>query len=170
MLALQQTFSKNIVCKTTIRYNPLVKICTVCGLSKDPSDYFYRNKHSEKLHAQCKQCYLEKRRLKWKEYYYKHGSKYRENATIRNRKLKNKLRSQMLEYLSDKSCLNCGISDVRVLDFDHIDPLTKSFSIARAIADITSWDKILIEIDKCQILCANCHKIKTAQEQNWYRK
>ena len=84
-------------------------------------------------------------------------------------KLKDRLRVQMLEYLSSRSCAHCGIADIRVLDFDHIDPATKSFSIARAIANVSSWQKILAEIQKCQILCANCHKIKTAAEQKWYR-
>jgi hypothetical protein len=76
----------------------------------------------------------------------------------------------MLEYLSDKSCERCGVSDPRVLEFDHIDPKSKSFSIARGISDILSWENILVEIKKCQVLCANCHKIKTADEQHWYRK
>lgn len=146
-----------------------MRTCTVCREVKKETDFFYRNKRSAKLHAQCKQCYIEKRRAQWKSYYYKHGSKYRQNAVARNRRLKVKLRAQMLAYLSDKACAHCGNADIRVLDFDHIDPKTKSFSIARAIGDITRWDKILEEIKKCQILCANCHKIKTAQEQGWYR-
>ena len=75
----------------------------------------------------------------------------------------------MLAYLSDKACAHCGITDPRVLEFDHVDPNIKSVSIARAIADVWSWDKILQEIKKCQILCANCHKIKTSAEQFWYK-
>lgn len=76
----------------------------------------------------------------------------------------------MLEYLNDKGCVKCGITDVRVLEFDHVDPATKSFSIARGIASTLSWENILAEIAKCQLLCANCHKIKTAEQQNWYKK
>lgn len=146
-----------------------MKTCTVCGVNKHEMDYFYRNKRNNKLHSQCKQCYVSKRRDTWKAYYYKHGSKYREKAVSRNREIKNKLREKMLKYLSDKSCSVCGISDVRVLEFDHKDPSTKSFAIAAAIANTRSWDKILTEINKCQILCANCHKIKTSSEQNWYK-
>jgi hypothetical protein len=75
----------------------------------------------------------------------------------------------MYQYLQDKSCSRCGINDIRVLEFDHVDPSTKSFSIARAMHDIVSWDKLIAEIQKCQILCANCHKIKTAEEQSWFK-
>ncbi|MBI2285570.1 HNH endonuclease [Candidatus Saccharibacteria bacterium] len=113
---------------------------------------------------------MEKRRRTWKEHYHKYGSKYRERAVERNRKLKIKNRKLLLEYLKDKSCEVCGIDDPRVLEFDHINPVTKSFTIARGISSLLlSWEKILTEIEKCQILCANCHKIKTAQEQSWYR-
>lgn len=75
----------------------------------------------------------------------------------------------MLDYLEGKSCVGCGIQDNRVLEFDHIEPSTKSFGIARGIADTRSWENILIEIEKCQILCANCHKIKTSEKQKWYK-
>ncbi|CAN5395781.1 hypothetical protein BH10PAT3_BH10PAT3_3910 [soil metagenome] len=75
----------------------------------------------------------------------------------------------MLDYLQDKSCVECGINDVRVLDFDHIDPTTKSFGIAKGIHNIISWPNILKEIEKCQILCANCHRIRTSEQNNWYK-
>jgi len=75
----------------------------------------------------------------------------------------------MLKFLADKSCIECGISDSRVLEFDHINPKAKSFSITRAINDTRKWENILLEINKCQILCANCHKIRTAEQQGWYK-
>lgn len=147
-----------------------MKTCTICGASKTEEDFFYRNKNAGKLHSQCKNCYVQKRRQIWKDHYHKYGSTYRERAVERNRKLKVRLRNQMLEYLSDKACVKCGVSDVRVLEFDHIDSAAKSFGIARGITNLLSWEKLHAEIVKCQILCANCHKIKTAEEYGWYRK
>lgn len=158
-----------IVCKMITRYNYCMKECTMCKKLKRTNDFFYRSRRTQKLHSQCKQCYEEKRRKIWKEHYHKYGSNYRENAVARNKKLKNKLRQQMLEYLSDKSCVVCGISDSRVLEFDHLDPALKSFGISSGLTNITKWAKILAEIEKCQILCANCHKIKTAKDRGWYR-
>ncbi len=152
-----------------MHYNHAMEICSVCCKNKDNDEYYYRNKNTQKLHTQCKQCYAEKRRATWKSYYHKHGSKYRENAVIRNRRIKNALKKRLLEYLSDKSCVRCGISDPRVLEFDHTDPTSKSYGIARAINSTMTWDNILLEINKCQILCANCHKIKTSKEQLWYK-
>lgn len=158
-----------IVCKTITNYNDVMKVCTVCATAKPESDFFYRNRKTEKLHSQCKDCYVINRRKKWREHYHKYGSNYRERAVERSRKIKNDLRTHMLTYLNDKACVRCGVNDIRVLEFDHIDPKTKAFSIARAIASTFSWERILAEISKCQILCANCHKIKTATENNWYK-
>ena len=75
----------------------------------------------------------------------------------------------MLEYLSDKSCADCGESDIRVLELDHLDPTTKVFSISQAVKLGHSWNSVMNEINKCQILCANCHKKRTAQQFGWYK-
>jgi hypothetical protein len=146
-----------------------MKICTVCNLEKAEHDFFWRDKKAARRHSQCKQCYTAKRRSIWAEHYTLYGTAYRKRAVVRKRKIKNMLRGRMVEYLRDKACIRCGINDARVLEFDHIDPKTKSFGIARAITCTLSWGHILEEIAKCQILCANCHKIKTADEQSWYR-
>ena len=146
-----------------------MKICTVCGSTKTEGEFFYRDKRNEKLHSQCKSCYVVKRKKIWHEHYHKYGSQYRERAVERNKKLKQKLRKLLLDYLTDKSCVECGNGDYRVLEFDHIDPAIKSFGIAQGIHNIMAWPKILAEIEKCQILCANCHKLKTAGEQGWYK-
>lgn len=147
-----------------------MKPCSICKINKVFDEYYLRDKRTGRLHSQCKACYSSYRRKNWSLYYNKHGSKYRENALARNKKLKNALRIKMVEYLSDKSCIKCGNNDYRVLEFDHIDPKTKSIGIAQALHNIWAWDRILNEIKKCQILCSNCHKIKTAEEQGWYKK
>jgi 5-methylcytosine-specific restriction endonuclease McrA len=72
--------------------------------------------------------------------------------------------------MKNKQCVVCGENDLVVLEFDHINPSEKSFAIARAISDGLKWEVILQEIRKCQILCANCHKRKTAVEFGWYQK
>jgi 5-methylcytosine-specific restriction endonuclease McrA len=146
-----------------------MKTCSKCNIQKSENEFFYQDKHAKKLHAQCKVCYIGHRRKTWEEHYHKYGSKYRERALERNRKYKVIRRMQLLEYLSDKSCAICGINDPRVLEFDHIDPATKSFGIAQGLSSTLNWETILDEISKCQILCANCHKIKTAKQQDWYK-
>lgn len=67
---------------------------------------------------------------------------------------------QLIALLGD-SCVECGTDEN--LEFDHIDPTTKSFNI------LESWAKpievLLPEIAKCQLLCKNCHRAKTTAER-----
>jgi 5-methylcytosine-specific restriction endonuclease McrA len=57
-------------------------------------------------------------------------------------------------------CAHCG-SDVE-LEFDHIDPQTKSFEITSRTC--LSWERIAEELAKCQLLCSICHKVKSDTE------
>ncbi len=146
-----------------------MKTCSKCCETKEESEYFVKDKKSGRLHAQCKLCYKEHRKNYSAEHYAKYGDAYRERARIRRAHVKKVMVSQLVEYLEDKSCVKCGESDIRVLEFDHIDPATKSFSIARGITYGKHWEIILKEIDKCQILCSNCHKKRTAVQYGWLK-
>jgi len=75
-----------------------------------------------------------------------------------------KVRSKVLQFLSDKKCRDCGETDPIVLDFDHKKSSTKFKSIARMLAGHYSWDSVLAEIGKCDIRCANCHRRKTYKQ------
>jgi hypothetical protein len=59
----------------------------------------------------------------------------------------------------DHPCIECGEDDPVVLEFDHLGG--KLFDVGRAISD-RSWDSILEEIAKCEVVCANCHRRRTA--------
>jgi hypothetical protein len=63
-------------------------------------------------------------------------------------------------------CIQCGIADVRVLDFHHLDKNGKEGSIGKAAALNWSEDRILKEIAKCEVLCSNCHRILHWEERN----
>lgn len=72
---------------------------------------------------------------------------------------KNKLkrRERFLELKSTLKCNRCGENDIACLDFHHTDKDDKDFSISAVVKDY-SWDRILEEIEKCEVLCANCHR------------
>jgi hypothetical protein len=75
---------------------------------------------------------------------------------------------KLWDFLLKSSCLDCGIKDARVLEFDHM--RDKKFNVSRAVSGSTrSWNTILKEIEKCQIVCANCHRIRT-QERGKYNR
>lgn len=68
-------------------------------------------------------------------------------------------------YLGGK-CQECGYNKCfQALDFHHIDPTTKEFTVA-AITN-RSWSNLKAEISKCRLLCANCHREHHAESQGW---
>jgi len=60
-------------------------------------------------------------------------------------------------------CAKCGIVDK--FDFDHVDPKSKSFELSLHFWDY-SWERLIPEIMKCQLLCKPCHIAKTSSERS----
>jgi len=60
------------------------------------------------------------------------------------------------EIKSELPCIKCGETDIRCLDFHHRNPDSKILAVASMIRH--SRKKILEEIKKCDVLCANCHR------------
>ncbi len=81
-----------------------------------------------------------------------------------------KIRSKLLEFLSTKSCCDCGEKDPIVLDFDHRDQNNKFKKVAKMLSGHYSWDSVSREIRKCDIRCANCHRRKTYVQLGYWGK
>ena len=63
-------------------------------------------------------------------------------------------------------CVDCGETDPVVLEFDHL--RDKRFAI-RLSAHGRNWQTILDEIEKCEVVCANCHRRRTARRRGALR-
>lgn len=75
-------------------------------------------------------------------------------AVIKRRK---KVKTLALEYKGGK-CQECGYKKYEgALELHHIDKSTKSFGIGEK-GYTRSWEKVKAELDKCVLLCANCHR------------
>jgi hypothetical protein len=146
-----------------------MRICTKCGNEKAEADFFVKDKITGRLHTQCKECYKEHRKTYHTQHYAKYHQEYLIRAKTRRTELREEFRRNMLEYLQDKACVVCNESDIRVLEFDHLDPSQKLFSISQAVRLGYRWNGVLKEIEKCRILCANCHKKHTATQYGWYK-
>lgn len=57
-------------------------------------------------------------------------------------------------------CSRCPMDDYRVLHFHHLNPLEKTYDVWKMTCHSFSIEKIQAEIDKCILLCANCHAIE----------
>lgn len=71
-------------------------------------------------------------------------------------------------YLSQMSCVDCGEADSRVLEFDHVRG-EKVGNIGTLCSQGVSWRTIELEIAKCEVRCANCHRRRTAEQLRWWR-
>ncbi len=69
----------------------------------------------------------------------------------------------LLERLRDVPCADCGNRFPKcAMDFDHRDPATKEYTVTRMVLRTTT-EAILAEAAKCDIVCANCHRLRTAE-------
>ena len=65
-----------------------------------------------------------------------------------------------------ESCQWIGPFAPEMLQFNHIDPSTKLFSVSQMVSNDRNMDIILEEIDKCEVLCANCHATETRRQND----
>lgn len=112
------------------------KICNKCNLNK-PLDDFYKKTNKKHYSPKCKKC----------------ANKYYGNR-IKDVKIK------MIEYKGGE-CERCELklkdSHYSVFDFHHLDPKTKDVKFDKI--KFRKWEVIQKEIDKCALLCSNCHRI-----------
>lgn len=123
-----------------------MRICTDCKQELADNLFDYRGGARKGLQATCKPCSLERLRVH-----------------------RRKMRKQLDELKMDYGCSECGYNKHPfALHFDHIEPQRKrNRGIAgRAIEVSWSWQKILEEVEKCRVLCANCHAIKTYENKD----
>jgi hypothetical protein len=72
---------------------------------------------------------------------------------------KQQLKKRLSEIKQNSGCADCGLTNPIVLDFDHLKD--KKYNVSRMIHDGFSWAAIKKEIAKCEVVCANCHRIRT---------
>lgn len=83
--------------------------------------------------------------------------KNKERRVQLNREWRERNRALYDDYKRTLSCVLCGESEPCCLDFHHKDPSQKEYSISSAPRH-KSFKKIMIEIEKCVVLCSNCHR------------
>ena len=110
-----------------------------------------------------KQKYPERVKEQDERYRTKHRDELRTKSSTwqKNKGRENKLRA--IQYLGGH-CIDCKNEfPPYVYDFHHLDPKIKDTSIARIMG--RKWEGIVHELDKCVLLCANCHRIRENKEE-----
>jgi len=142
----------------------MAKNCNTCGKRKEDDEFNWRYKSLGIRHPTCRDCQKPYRK-NWYE-----DNKGVHLANVKERKHNNRdiARDYVWDYLSTHACSSCGESDPTVLEFHHRHG--KSKAVSELVAAGYSITAIQAEIDKCDVLCANCHRRVTSQNQGWFRK
>lgn len=78
-----------------------------------------------------------------------------------------KIIAALRDYKALKKCQDCGEGDPLFLDFDHKDRSQKSYNVSDHARIGYSLARILKEVEKCDVVCANCHRRRTAVQLGW---
>lgn len=85
-------------------------------------------------------------------------------------KAKQEVQSFLREFLLKNPCVDCGESDIIVLEFDHKAGEDKKFNIGECVRKGFSMKLIAEEVEKCEVRCANCHRRKTYKDRCFTHK
>ena len=99
------------------------------------------------------------------DWYERNKEAEREKAKLRQSERRKQFKEWYKEYKSNLKCGKCGFSHPAALDFHHTDSSKKEFSLGSTGLSV-SKERFLKEIQKCEILCANCHRIHHYEERN----
>jgi hypothetical protein len=81
----------------------------------------------------------------------------------RHKRNKEKLAVWLAAYKVEQGCADCGYSQhPAALDFDHLPGTEKKFDISQFRSHVSSLPALMREIEKCEVVCANCHRIRTS--------
>lgn len=120
-----------------------IKKCKICKIDKIITDFY--KKDNLRYHTYCKKC-----------------------STIYHKRRLSEVKIKMILYKGGK-CEKCKISleesHYSIFDFHHIDPSQKDPKFTGIKS--RKWSKIENEINKCQLLCSNCHRMEHAMINKW---
>ncbi|MEL6404431.1 MAG: hypothetical protein AAFR81_08715 [Chloroflexota bacterium] len=146
---------------------PAMQTCTKCNETKSVEEFSWRNKKRAIRHKRCKDC----NKVYQRKHYNANQKRYVKKAKHWNdanrAEYKARLRRYAIEHLIKNPCVDCGEKNPLVLDFDHVRD-EKVASVSTLISNVTSLKRLKVEIAKCEIRCANCHRLKTAKEEGWH--
>jgi hypothetical protein len=140
------------------------KTCSKCKIKKNKEDFNTNSRKADGLQTFCKSCSS----ALSKEYYKLRSPILIEMINKRRLDRRIELQNIVANYLIDNPCVDCGESDLRTLDFDHLRDKIKN--VSQMIKDGAAVESVKAEISKCQVRCANCHRIKTSIDNNDWRQ
>lgn len=127
------------------------KVCSRCKRQKRVTSFYRRG---DGYQAYCKRCNNESRAT-----YYQHNKRrYKDNKQA----LRGRLQEEVNEIKRLTPCADCGRHfPPCAMDFDHLEGATKVDTISNLVLHKQSRPLVLAEIEKCELVCACCHRVRT---------
>jgi hypothetical protein len=139
------------------------KICPTCVEAKLYVEFGRAKKNADGHTNQCLAC----SRPYAKKYYEANRERVRDSQTASLRQSISVKREYLIEYYRNHPCVDCGETNVLVLQSDH--QYEKEHEIARLVNSGHALQTLIDELAKCQTRCANCHQIVTANAFGYWR-
>lgn len=139
-----------------------VRRCSRCGETTPLDEFPIKSRVTGLRRVWCRLCC----RAYGREHYWRDRDPYLNKARARRREERPRIRAAVGEYLRTHPCIDCGETDILLLDFDHRDRAAKLAPVSR-LAHWASLGVVLSEIAKCDVRCGNCHRSRTATQRNW---
>lgn len=159
---LVNTYIRDIICILNIN----MKVCLLCHQPKEVEEFpfrttlIYKQKTYKYRVSYCKDCRS--------TYGKNHHAKNRKACQDSKRNRIERNRNHILDYLKSNPCVDCGESDVIVLDFDHISG-TKRAGVCAMAQNGVGLEVLKEEISKCEVRCCNDHRRRTMAVGNQWR-
>ena len=131
-----------------------MRICSQCKKSLDESNFYERKRGGKQ--AICISC-----RKILNEINYQNNK----NKVMDNKNQRIERNRKFIVSILRMGCVDCNSKDIRVLEFDHL--RNKTLGIAQMRSH--SLERLKEEIDKCEVVCANCHNIRTSERRDDWR-
>jgi hypothetical protein len=149
---------------TSVRLHMLLLMgrCSRCKSEKPDEEFAWRRRAKEQRDTYCRPC-----RAEYKQEPYKaNKARYIASARQRKKALIEERNQYLVTFLRENPCVDCGEEDPIVLEFDHL--REKRFSISEGLQG-RRWQDVLDEIAKCEVVCANCPRRRTAKRGGFAR-
>ncbi len=140
----------------------MTKICVRCGEPKGILQFSWKIK-GVRRHSHCRSCQSKVS----KGWYKKHKRRHIKNVRKNSHKYDEQSHLFICDYLNTHPCVDCGETDIVVLEFDHQD--NKIAAVSKMLGAYASLKAIKTEVAKCEVRCANCHRRRTAKQFGSYR-
>lgn len=133
-----------------------MKRCGRCGVELPLSAF---NRYRDGTQYWCRECF--------RIYFRRRGDLHRQQAAKSLRSRKARLRKILFDHLRTYPCADCGESDLRVLELDHVRP--RDEYVSQLVRKGVRAEVLADEMLRCEVVCANCHRRRTARRASWKR-